>query len=87
MELGVPAAESIGLNGGKTSAMALCTLQRPYRIPGLLPTALIFLILLGRQISWFFKSLQILLHIFLMVNGKIQNSFFDANFSKSSISW
>ena len=42
-ELGVPIAESIGLNGEQTSVMVLCTLQSPYRIPGLLPTALIFL--------------------------------------------
>ena len=41
--LGVPIAESIGLNGGQISVMALCTLQSPCKIPGLLPTALIFL--------------------------------------------
>ena len=40
---GVPIAESIGLKGGHLSTIFLCTLQRPYNIPGLDPTALIFL--------------------------------------------
>ena len=35
--------ESIGLKGGQISVIALCTLHSPYRIPGLLPIALIFL--------------------------------------------
>ena len=43
LQLEVPIAETIGLNGGQISVMALCTLQIPYKIPGLLPTALIFL--------------------------------------------
>ena len=37
--LGVPTAESIGLNRGQTLVMSLCTLQSPYKIPGLLSTA------------------------------------------------
>ena len=40
---GVPIAEKMGLKGGHLSTMFLCTLQRPYRIPGLEPTAFIFL--------------------------------------------
>ena len=33
----------IGLNGGQISVKALCSLQSPYKIPGQLLTALIFL--------------------------------------------
>ena len=39
----VPIAEKMGLKGGHLSTMFLCTLPRPYKIPGLEPTALIFL--------------------------------------------
>ena len=38
----VPIAERMSLKGGHLFAMFLCTLQRPYKIPGLEPTALIF---------------------------------------------
>ena len=40
---GVPIAERMGLKGGHLSTMFLCTLQIPYKTPGLEPTALIFL--------------------------------------------
>ena len=33
----------MGLKGGHLSTMFLCTLQIPYKTPGLEPTALIFL--------------------------------------------
>ena len=36
-------AERIGLKGGQMSVTVLCTLYIPYKIPGLLPVALIFL--------------------------------------------
>ena len=36
-------AESIGVKCGQISVTALCTLHRPYKIPGVLPIALIFL--------------------------------------------
>ena len=41
--VGVPIAENIGLKIGQTSAIALRTLQRPYKPPGLDSTALITL--------------------------------------------
>ena len=47
MIVGVLNPENIGLKGGKTSVMvvmALYALQSPYKIPGLLPKALIFYI-------------------------------------------
>ena len=40
---GVPIAERMSLKGGHPSTMFLYTLQRPYKIPGLEPRALIFL--------------------------------------------
>ena len=36
-------AESIGLKGGQISVTALCNLHSPFKIPGLLPVALIYL--------------------------------------------
>ena len=56
MLLGVPIAESIGLNGEKISVMALCTLESPCKIPGLLPTALIFLYYSVGRVPLFFKT-------------------------------
>ena len=40
---GVPIAERMGLKGGHLSTMFSCTLQKPYKTPGLDPTASIFL--------------------------------------------
>ena len=40
---GVSIAERMGQKGGHLSTMFLFTLQRPYKTPGLEPTALIFL--------------------------------------------
>ena len=40
---GVPIAERMGPKRGRLSTMFLCTLQRPYKIPGLEPAALILL--------------------------------------------
>ena len=42
LQLRVPIAESIGLNGGQTSVIVLCTWQSPYKIPSLLSIVLIF---------------------------------------------
>ena len=41
--VGVPVAERIGWKDGHTSATALCTLHKAYKIPGLLPTYFTFL--------------------------------------------
>ena len=40
---GIPVAEVMGLKVGHLSTMFLCTLRRPYKIPGLELAALIFL--------------------------------------------
>ena len=40
---GIPIAERMGLKRGYLSTMFLCTLQRPYKTPGLEPADLIFL--------------------------------------------
>ena len=44
---GVPIAERMRLKGGHLSTLFLYTLQRPYKTPGLEPTALIFFMLLN----------------------------------------
>ena len=36
---GIPIAERMGLKGGHLTTMFLSTLQRPYKTPGLEPTA------------------------------------------------
>ena len=42
--MGVPIADNIGLKGGQTSTIALQTLQRPFKAPGLDQTALILVL-------------------------------------------
>ena len=54
----VPIVEKMSLKGGRRSTMFLSTLQRPYKIPGVEPTALISLcslILKGADVFKDFK--------------------------------
>ena len=53
LQLGVPIAGSISLNGGQASEMAFCTLQSLYKIPGLLQIILIFLYRLVNKLADF----------------------------------
>ena len=79
--LGVPIAEIIGLNGGQTLVMAFYFTKSIWNSWSTFDF-FNFLKSLGRQTSWFLKSLQIIVNIFFMVNWQIQNSFLDANFFK-----
>ena len=55
-----PIADNIGLRGGaSTSTIALWTLQRLFKIPGLDPTALIFLYSLTLRLPADFKLFKI----------------------------
>ena len=65
LQLRVPIAEIMVLNGKEISVLALCALQKPYKIPGLLPIALIFL-------YWsVVKTFQIIVYTSFMVDWKI----------------
>ena len=60
----VPIAVNIGLKGGQTSAIALWTLQKPYKTPGLDPTALIILHCLSLSLPEDVKLFKISLILF-----------------------
>ena len=55
----VPIAERMGLKGGHLSIMFLCILQRPYKTPGLEPTALIFFAAQHLELLMILKILNI----------------------------
>ena len=70
---GLPMAERMRLKGGHLHTMFLCTLQRPYKTPGLEPTTVIFLYCSTPRAPDDFKNFKYLL---------IHFSWFTVKFSK-----
>ena len=68
LKVGVPVAANIVLKGGQTSTIAFCNLQRPYKTPGIDPTALMFLYYLSLRLPEDFNLFKISLIRFSLLN-------------------
>ena len=78
---GVTIAERVGLKGGHLSTMFLCTLQRPYKTPGLEPAVLIFLCSSTLRDPDDFKDFKYSLIHFSWFTVKFNKSFLVSTFS------
>ena len=78
---GIPIAKRMCLKGGHKSTMFLCTLQKPYKIPGLEPTALIFLRFATLETPDDFKEFRYSSIRFSWLTVKFSKPFLLSNFS------
>ena len=79
-------AERMGIKGGHLCTMFSCNLQRPYKIPGFEPTALIFLCCSILKASDDFKYLKHLLIHFSWFTVKFSKPFLLLAFSNLALS-
>ena len=71
----------MGLKGGQLSTMFLCILQSPYKVPGLEPTALVFLCCITLKAPDDFKDFKYLLICFSWFTGNFSKPFLVSTFS------